>query len=194
MPLEFIEYEAPYLDRLVGLWRQAFEFGVGVTDPHPLAEQREYFVSKVLPTNQVTLALFESQLVGFVAASAESVAQLHVQVCTGKALAQTCWRCPKPGLQVVFGCMLTRNTRRASSTRRTLVLERGFELDWQLEDVKYTGRQRQAALSELGCDLLTLTGRTIWATRSRRRTIIAFIALCGNSRSGRGAANGQDRR
>jgi hypothetical protein len=37
------DYEDAYLDPLVQLWGEAFEFGVGVTDPHPLAEQRDYF-------------------------------------------------------------------------------------------------------------------------------------------------------
>src|SRR5678809_212677 len=80
MALELVEYDASFLERLLRLWREAFEFGVGVIDPHPLSEQREYFLSRVLPQHRVTLAVRESQLVGFVAASEESVSQLHVQV------------------------------------------------------------------------------------------------------------------
>jgi len=80
MALELVEYDASFLERLLRLWREAFEFGVGVIDPHPLSEQREYFLSQVLPQHRVTLAVRESQLVGFVAATEESVSQLHVQV------------------------------------------------------------------------------------------------------------------
>src|SRR5436190_12799888 len=80
MTPQLVEYDASFLERLLRLWREAFEFGVGVTDPHPLAEQREYFLSQVLPEHRVTLAVRESQLVGFIAASETSVAQLHVQV------------------------------------------------------------------------------------------------------------------
>ena len=76
----FVDYEPRFLDELVALWREAFEFGVGVSDPHPLAEQRAHFVDDLLPTNRVTLALRDDRLAGFVAASAESVAQLHVRV------------------------------------------------------------------------------------------------------------------
>jgi len=34
-----VDYEASHLDALVRLWREAFEFGVGITDPNPLAAQ-----------------------------------------------------------------------------------------------------------------------------------------------------------
>src|SRR2546426_10065300 len=62
------------------MWRASFEARVGVIDPHPLSEQRQYFLSEVLPRNDVRLALLASDLVGFIAASAESVAQLYVRV------------------------------------------------------------------------------------------------------------------
>ena len=79
-PLEFVEYDGSYLESLVLLWRESFEFGVGITDPNPLSEQREFFVSQVLPSNRITLAILESQLIGFMATSAVSVSQLHVRV------------------------------------------------------------------------------------------------------------------
>ena len=41
-------------DALVRLWREAFEYGVGVTDPHPLAEQRDAFVGDVPARGQHT--------------------------------------------------------------------------------------------------------------------------------------------
>jgi ribosomal protein S18 acetylase RimI-like enzyme len=141
MPLEFAEYDTSFLDRLVRLWRQAFEFGVGVIDPHPLSEQCEYFTSQVLPENRVTLALFESQLVGFVASSAESVSQLHVQVGMhrqgiGSALLALS-KARSTGRLWLYA--FTRNVRacRFYEKHGFVAVERGFEPHWQLEDVKF---------------------------------------------------------
>jgi hypothetical protein len=74
------DFDAGRLDELVPMWRASFEAGVGIIDPHPLSEQRQYFLSEVLPRNEVRLALLDDTLVGFVAASAEAVAQLYVRV------------------------------------------------------------------------------------------------------------------
>jgi len=67
------------VDELVAMWRASFEQGVGI-DPHPLAEQRDYLLREVVPGNDVRLALLEDELVGFVAASAQSIAQLYVRI------------------------------------------------------------------------------------------------------------------
>jgi GNAT superfamily N-acetyltransferase len=79
-PATLAEFDARRLDELVPMWRASFEAGVGIIDPHPLAEQRQYFLSEVLPHNQVRFALLAGELVGFVAATEESVAQLYVRV------------------------------------------------------------------------------------------------------------------
>jgi len=142
MALELVEYEASYLDRLVRLWREAFEFGVGVTDPHPLADQREYFVSQVVPANRVTLALLESQLVGFIASSPESIAQLHVQVGLhrrgiGSALLALS-KVRSAGSLWLYA--FTRNIRACQFYEKHgfVAVERGFEPTWKLEDVRYS--------------------------------------------------------
>ena len=62
------------------MWRASFEAGVGIVDPHPLSQQRRYFLDEVVPKYAVRLALLDGQLVGFVAASRETVAQLYVRV------------------------------------------------------------------------------------------------------------------
>jgi len=136
-----VDYDAAYLDRLVRLWREAFEFGVGVTDPHPLAEQRDYFVSEVLPTHRVTLALLDGRLVGFIAASPESVAQLHVQPGLHRqgigsqllALAKA----RSAGSLWLYA--FARNVRacRFYEKHGFVAVGRGFEPTWQLADVKY---------------------------------------------------------
>jgi len=136
-----VDYDSSYLEPLVRLWREAFEFGVGVVDPHPLSEQRADFVSQVLPAHRVTLAMIDSRLVGFIAASPETVAQLHVQV--GKhrqgigssllALAKA----RSSGSLWLYA--FARNVRacRFYEKHGFVVVARGFEPTWQLEDVKY---------------------------------------------------------
>jgi len=141
MALELIEYEASYLDRLVRLWREAFEFGVGVTDPHPVADQREYFVSQIVPANRVTLALLESQLVGFIASSSESIAQLHVQVGLHRQAIGSALLALSKGRSAgsLWLYAFTRNTRACQFYEKHgfVAVERGFEPTWKLEDVKY---------------------------------------------------------
>jgi ribosomal protein S18 acetylase RimI-like enzyme len=136
-----VDYEASYLDPLVRLWREAFEYGVGVTDPHPLAEQRDAFVSEVLPANRVTLALLDARLVGFIAASPESVAQLHVQPGLhrrgiGSQLLSLA-KARSAGSLWLY--TFVRNVRACRFYERHgfVVVARGFEPTWQLEDVKY---------------------------------------------------------
>jgi len=141
MALELIEHEASYLDRLVRLWREAFEFGVGVTDPHPVADQREYFVSQIVPANRVTLALLESQLVGFIASSSESIAQLHVQVGLHRQGIGSALLALSKGRSAgsLWLYAFTRNTRACQFYEKHgfVAVERGFEPTWKLEDVKY---------------------------------------------------------
>jgi GNAT superfamily N-acetyltransferase len=137
----FAAYEPPFLEPLVALWREAFEFGVGVVDPHPIAEQREHFLSTVLPAHAVTLALVEGRLAGFVAASAERVAQLHVRVgLHGRGIGSALL----DGAKARSGGSLrphtfARNVRacRFYETHGFVAVERGFEPVWKLDDVLY---------------------------------------------------------
>ena len=136
-----VDYDDSYLDPLVRLWREAFEFGVGVTDPHPLTEQRDHFVSEVLPTHRVTLALRSSRLVGFVAASRESVAQLHVQVGLhrqgiGSRLLDVA-KARSGGSLWLYAFARNLRACRFYEKHGFVAIERGFEPTWQLDDVKY---------------------------------------------------------
>ena len=136
-----VDYDTSYLDPLLRLWREAFEFGVGVTDPHSLTEQRDYFVSEVLPANRVTLALLSSRLVGFIAASPESVAQLHVQVGwhrqgIGSALLDLA-KARSGGSLWLYAFARNLRACRFYEKHGFVVAARGFEPTWQLEDVKY---------------------------------------------------------
>ena len=62
------------------MWRESFEFGVGITDPHPIEEQEAYWRSKVVPHNQVRVAWLQDELVAFMASTPKSVTLLHVKV------------------------------------------------------------------------------------------------------------------
>ena len=76
--IQFEPYRDDHLEPLVLMWRKSFEQGVGIVDPHPVAEQRQYFLDEVVPKYVVRVALSQSQVVGFIASDAESIAQLYV--------------------------------------------------------------------------------------------------------------------
>jgi ribosomal protein S18 acetylase RimI-like enzyme len=141
MTIELREYDASHLDALIVLWREAFEFGVGITDPHALSEQRAYFGATVLPDHRVTLAFSASRLVGFIAYSPESVAQLHVRVGfhrqgIGAALLALA-KASSSGDLWLYTFARNVNACRFYESQGFSVVERGFEPEWQLEDVKY---------------------------------------------------------
>jgi ribosomal protein S18 acetylase RimI-like enzyme len=140
-PAELVEYAPQYLEALVRMWRESFEFGVGITDPHPIAEQVAYFETEILPKNTVRLALSAGQLVGFIAASHESVAQLHVRVGfhrlgIGTQLLNRAKGQSSGGLWLYT---FARNTVAQAFYEHHgfRIVARGFEPTWQLEDIKY---------------------------------------------------------
>ena len=134
-------FDAQRLDELIPMWRTSFEKGVGIVDPHPLADQRAYFLSKVLPHNDVRLALSGREMVGFVAASSESVAQLYVRVgCQRQgvgtmlldwAKAQSC------GSLWLYTFAQNAGARAFYERKGFVAVAHGFEPVWRLDDVKY---------------------------------------------------------
>ena len=140
-PTELVEYAPRYQEALVRMWRESFELGVGITDPHPIAEQVAYFETEILPRNRVRLALSAGQLVGFIAASRESVAQLHVRVGfhrlgIGTQLLTWAKSQSSGGLWLYT---FARNTVAQAFYEHHgfRIVARGFEPTWQLEDIKY---------------------------------------------------------
>jgi ribosomal protein S18 acetylase RimI-like enzyme len=140
-PAALAEYTASWQEELVRMWRESFEFGVGITDPHPIAEQAAYFEAEILPKNSVRLALVAGQLVGFVAASGESVAQLHVRVGfhrlgIGSQLIN--WA-KNQSIGSLWLYTFARNTVAQAFYEHHgfRIVARGFEPTWQLEDIKY---------------------------------------------------------
>jgi GNAT superfamily N-acetyltransferase len=140
-PAELTGYSPSWQEALVRMWRESFEFGVGITDPHPLAAQIAYFKTEVLPRNTLRLAFTAGQLVGFVAASSESVAQLHVRVGfhrlgIGSQLLN--WA-KSESIGRLWLYSFARNTVAHAfyAHHGFRIVARGFEPTWQLEDIKY---------------------------------------------------------
>ena len=134
-------YRADALDALLPMWRASFEAGVGITDPHPLEEQRRYFLSSILPHNSVRLAFLDQRLVGFVAASHESVVQLYVRIGfqrRGIGTRMLDWaKGQSTGSLWLY--TFARNAIACAFYERNgfVHVAKGFEPMWQLEDVKY---------------------------------------------------------
>lgn len=136
-----IPYEPQWLDLLIPMWRASFEYGVGVVDPHPLEDQREFFHRQILPNHDVRLALSDGRLVGFVAASTESIPALYVHIDhlgrgIGKLLLDWAKAQSGGGLWLYT---FERNVRaqRFYESHGFTIAERGFEESWQLADIRY---------------------------------------------------------
>ena len=87
MTLRFAPFEVTMADALVPMWREAFEYGVGIVDPNPIEDQRAYLFAHVLPEHAISVALEGQRIVGFLASNALSVSQIHVRVgCHGRGI------------------------------------------------------------------------------------------------------------
>ena len=135
------EYRDHWLGELVLMWRASFEAGVGITDPHPIADQCQYFLERVLPENTVRIAVGGDQLVGFVAASRESLSHLYVRVGLqrrgiGSQLLAWAKAHSSGGLWLYT---FARNSGACAFYEKSgfVPVARGFESMWQLEDIKY---------------------------------------------------------
>lgn len=143
--LALCDFRVELLDELVAMWRQSFEDGVGITDPHPLQQQRDYFLSEVLAKHTVKLAFQEGLLVGFAAASPDSVAQLHVRVGhfrQGIGSHLLAWAKSQSGGSLWLYTFARNQRARMFYERRGFrAVAFGFEPTWQLDDVRYEWHQ-----------------------------------------------------
>ena len=135
------EFDAVRLDELVAMWRASFEAGLGVTDPHPIAAQKDYFVTQVLPRNSLRVALQDENVVGFIAASRDSIPQLYVRIGyqrrgIGRQLLE--WAKAQSGGSLwLYTFARNQAAQRFYEREGFRVVARGFEPIWQLEDIKY---------------------------------------------------------
>jgi ribosomal protein S18 acetylase RimI-like enzyme len=139
--VELIAFEPAWLDELVLMWRESFEDAVGITDPHSLDEQKQYFLREVVPQYEVRLAVREDRLVGFVAASEGSIAQLYVRVGfqrLGIGSQMLAWARIRSSGSLWLHTFARNHGARAFYERSGfVVVEHGFESTWRLEDIKY---------------------------------------------------------
>ena len=134
-------YDASRVDELVPMWRASFEDGVGIVDPHPIADQKRYFLEQVLPHHDVRFAVLGPELVGFVAANATSVAQLYVRVGwqrRGIGRTMLAWaKRQSSGSLWLYTFARNRRARAFYERHGFVAIAFGFEPMWQLDDVRY---------------------------------------------------------
>lgn len=141
-----------HVHRLIPMWRKSFEEAVGVTDPHTIEDQTNYFLTTVLPDNAVRIVLRGADVVAFVAASTESIAQLYVHVDyqgigIGSKLLQ--WAKDRSdGRLSLYTFDRNERAKRFYENRGFKIVARGFEETWQLADIRYEWtRDSKTALS-----------------------------------------------
>lgn len=138
-----VDYSPEHGPELVKMWRESFERAVGVIDPHPLSEQLRYLEEKVVPESSVLVVLEEatSAVIGFMASTPDHILQLYVHVGQqnreiGSMLVNIAKRRSRGRLRL-FTFAANRNAQRFYERHGFRVVARGFEKEWQLEDIEY---------------------------------------------------------
>jgi GNAT superfamily N-acetyltransferase len=139
--LTIVEFGVDHAEALVRMWRASFEYGVGVANPHPLADQREYLFSEIQTKNSIRVAVLEDVIVGFVAANRESLSQLYVRVGfhrKGIGTRLLNWaKGQSDGSLWLY--TFARNLRACAFYEKNgfIAVARGFEPMWGLEDIRF---------------------------------------------------------
>jgi len=140
-----VEFRAEHAAELVPMWRASFERGVGVVDPHPIEAQTRYLMNDVVPGNEVRVASADGRIVGFVAATRESVSQLYVHLdYQGRGLGTHLLEWAKErsdGSLWLYTFESNAGAQRFYERHGFVVTQRGFEEDWQLRDLRYEWRR-----------------------------------------------------
>ncbi len=141
MDMTIVDFRPEYADQLVRMWRDSFEQAVGVTDPHPLSEQKDYLLETVVPHNAVRVVFVDKQVVAFIAADSESIAQLYVHQAfqrRGIGTRLLNWAKQRSSGQLSLYTFQRNHIACAFYERHGFrAVEQGFEEEWQLPDVKY---------------------------------------------------------
>lgn len=149
-PLHIRRFEPADLGELLPMWRESFEHGVGISDPHPLEEQAAYFREKVLPDHRVHVAWQGGRLAAFCASNQDSIAQLYVRVgLIGQGIGSRLLGLAQDesaGSLWLYTFARNARARRFYERHGFVVVAQGFEPMWQLEDVKYQWSKSAAAV------------------------------------------------
>jgi len=142
-------YRPQHARPLVELWRTSFEHGVGITDPHPLEAQLAFFEEKVLLENKVRIAFSASTLVGFIASTPESIAQLYVAVpFIGRGIGSQLLALAKSessGSLWLYTFVCNARARAFYERHGFKDSGHGYENMWNLEDIKYSWSRSASA-------------------------------------------------
>ncbi|MHC4938675.1 MAG: GNAT family N-acetyltransferase [Planctomycetota bacterium] len=136
-----VDYVPEQEAELVAMWRASFERALGTTDPHPIEDQLEYLRTSVVPHYRVRVVLDQGVIIGFLAANREEIAQLYVHVDhQGRGVGTMLLDIAKQesgGRLALYTFARNEGARRFYEKRGFRIVERGFEPDWQLEDLRY---------------------------------------------------------
>ena len=135
---------------VVRMWRESFEYGVGIVDPHPIEEQISYFDRDIRTRNKVRVVRESDHILGFMASRPESVTQLHVRVGhhrrgIGRLLLNLAKE-ESDGTLWLFTFARNTNACTFYESQGFRVVQRGVEPTWQLEDVKYAWSRAASAV------------------------------------------------
>ena len=139
--IDFAGFRAAQCGELVCMWRESFELGVGVKDFHPIEDQERFLLEELAPRHTIRVASVDGAIVGFIAATSSSVAQLHVRVGfhrrgIGSRLLEWAREQSNGSLWLyTFAC--NRVARAFYEHHGFRIVARGFEPTWQLEDLRY---------------------------------------------------------
>lgn len=139
--LRIADFSLSDSDALVRMWRTSFEYGVGITDHHPIEEQVAYLREKLIPAYALRVARQGNAIVGFLASNPESIAQLYVRVENiGQGIGTRLLNLAKAessGSLWLFTFQRNARACRFYEHNGFTAIARGFEPMWQLADVKY---------------------------------------------------------
>jgi GNAT superfamily N-acetyltransferase len=140
-PVRLLEFDESWLDELSLVWPAALEAALGMVDPHPVEQHRPYFLTEVLPRTSVRLATLDDCLVGFVAATPDSVAQLHVRLGyqrRGIGTGLLDWAKSRSSGSLWLRTFARNHGARAFYERNGFVaVAFGFDPEWRLAHVRY---------------------------------------------------------
>ena len=149
-----VEFRVEQIEELVNMWRESFEWGVGVVDPHPIEEQRDHFVSAVVSNNSVRIALLDD---GWSVSSQQRRSRSHIYTCAKDTIGSVsaprllAWAKAQSNGRLWLYAFARNAIARAFYEKNGFELvARGFEPVWRLDDVKYewsTKRSDDACVS-----------------------------------------------